>query len=379
MECEDNLPAPRESFIDTFEVGSFLLGREPAVDVYYRLAKALAGHYGITLCDEPEAVLIGSAVWSDVFFNRGTEIADMDVQFHLSFLRSYLNLHGLTSADTSPVVQAVLDWKSRGMTGDVYDYVTGEYSIETSVVVAEIRRLAGAHSIATPQQTPAVQAPPGGVIVRGSEFDFPACNPADATTFRSNARRRVTNYYSEAAAGTASGGTPGSASMRYQVNKCGNREYSMRTDAARLNRKPMADGLAPTRPPRAKSGFGFACCILEAKYVFLANTTLYQRRRDFMRNSQKYGDRLPRRLRGLARPALRAAWEAGRASQASQFGLYMGAIVDPEIPYWRVVYICSRENARQYFQDIINVVRVPRSIAIACVSSARRTTENWKV
>jgi len=379
MECEDNLPEPRQSFIDEFELGALILGREPVIDLYYRLSKELAQHYNITLCDEPEAQMIGQLVRWDIFANRGTEISDMDADDHLHFLRNYLTLHGLTSADTQGDVRRRLEWESRGIAGDLYDYVTGEYSVTTAQVVAEIRRLAGTYSVATPQQSPAIQAAPGGTIIRGSDFDFPACIPAEARTFRNNARRRITGYYSEQAAGTANGGTPGSPSMRYQVNKCGRREYSMRTDASRNARRPMADGLAPVRPPRAKAGFGFACCILEAKYVYLPRTTLYQRRRDFMRNSQRYADRLPRRLRGLGRPALRAAWEAQRAISAGQFAAYMAAIADPEIPYWRVVYICSRDSARDYFQDIMSTARIPRRIAVACLSDARRTTENWIV
>lgn len=379
MECEDNLPAPRESLRTDLEFGT-LVGREPIIDRYYRLAKALAGHYGITRCDEPEAQLIGSTVWSDMFFHRGTEVADFPSEAHLQFLRNYLNLHGLTSSSVSALVRRVLDWRSSGsVLEDGWDWLTGEYSIAPSVVVAEIRRLTGTYSRATPVQTPAVPAAPGGVIVRGSEFDFPVCNPANARAFRSQATRRTNGHNSVAAAGTAGGGVPGNAAMRYQVNKCGRTEYSLRTDATRLSHKPLADGLAPTRPPHAKVGFGFACCILEAKYVYLGNTTLYQRRRDFLRNSRTYSDRLSRRLRGLGRPALIAAWEATRAAQAAQFGLYMGAIADLEIPYWRVVYICSRENARQYFQDIISLVRVPRSVAVACFSDARWTTENWIV
>lgn len=379
MECEDNLPEPRQSLLDEFEVGALLLGREPVIDKYYRLAKGLATLYGVNLCDEPEAQLIGLTVRNDLFFNKGTEIEDMDEDDHLLFLRNYLNLHGLTSADTSGPVRRRLDWESRGVLGDLKDAITGEFSVSTAAVLAEIRRLTGAHSIPTSEPPAAEQAGEGGVIVRGSTFDFPACNPGEATAFRNKARRRVSGHYSEAAAGTASGGVPGSVHMRYQVNKCGDREYSLRTDATRNNRKPMADGLAPTRPPNAKAGFGFSCCILEAKYVYLNRTTLYQRRRDFMRNSQQYANQLPRRLRGMGRPALRAAWETARARSVAQFGLYMGAIADPEIPYWRVVYICSKENAREYFQDVINLARVPRAIAVACHSDARRRSENWKV
>ena len=380
MECEENLPAPRESLRSDLEFGTVFFGKEPVVDLYYRIAKDLARTYGITLCDEPEAQLIGATVWSDVFFNRGTEVSSLSAEDHLKFLRNYLNLHGLSSAAVSPPIRRILDWKPGGSTmADAWDWVTGEYSIGAAAVVAEIRRLAGVHSQPTPVQTPAVPAAPGGTIIRGSGFDFPACITANARHFRVQALRRVNGHYSVAASGTAGGGTPNSASARYQVNKCGSTEYSLRTDATRKSHKPLADGLAPSKPPHAKAGFGFACCILEAKYVYLPNTTLYQRRRDFLRNSQKYANRLPRKLRGLARPALIAAWEETRADQAAQFGLYMGAIADLDIPYWQVVYICSRENARQYFQDIISFARIPKTIAVACVSDARRTTENWSV
>jgi hypothetical protein len=380
MDCEDNLPAPRESLRTELELGTVLLGREPIIDRYYRIAKDLAGHYRITLCDEPEAALIGQTVWSDIAFNRGTEVSRLTATNHLSFLRNYLNLHGLSSSVVSANVRRVLDWRSSGtMTTDMWDYVTGEYDISAAEVTAEIRRLAGIYSVATPQQAPAVQAEPGGVIIRGSTFDFPACIPAEATAFRNLARRRASGHYSVAASGTASGGVPGSPYARYQVNKCGDREYALRTDATPRSYRPLADGLAPTRPPRAKAGFSFACCILEAKYIVSPDTTLYQKRRDFLRNATRGIRFIPRRLQGMGRPALIAAWEAARAEQAAQFGLYMGAIVDPDIPYWRVVYICSRESAREYCQDIMNLARIPRAIAVACVSDARRTTENWIV
>lgn len=166
--------------------------------------------------------------------------------------------------------------------------------------------------------------------------------------------------------------------MRYQVNKCGNREYSLRTDATPRSHRPLSDGLAPEPPPRAKAGFAFGCCILEAKYVY-GPVTAYQKRRDFLRATTQYANRLPRRLSGLGRPALIAYWSGMWADQSAQFALYMGAIADPDIPYWKVVYICSQEKAREYFQDIISTARVPRAIAVACVSDARRTTENWIV
>lgn len=378
MECEENLPAPRESLRTDLEFGT-LLGAEPIVDRYFRIAKDLAAHYRITLCDEPEAQLIGSVVWSSVALNRGREVAQMSASDHLHFLRNYLNLHGLDSRATTGQVRRVLDWRSRGTMGDAWDYVSGEYSIPAADVVAEIRRLAGTHSRATARQAPAVPAATGGTIIRGGTFDFPACIPANATAFRSKARRGVDGHYSRAASGTAGGGTPGSAYARYQVNKCGDREYALRTDATARSYAPLADGLAPTRPPRAKRGFGFACCILEAKYTSAPTTTPYQRRRDFLRNTTAAAKYLPRRLRGMGRPALIAYWEGTRADQAAQFGLYMGAIADPDIPYWKVVYICSRDTVRDYFQDIINLARVPRLVAVACTSDARMTTENWIV
>lgn len=380
MECEDNLPVPRESLRHDLELGTVLFGQEPIIDRYYRIAKDLARHYAITLCDEPEASLVGHTVLNDVMLTRGSEVAEMSATEHLAFLRSYLNLHGLPTSSVNNPVRRALEWRSSGsMLRDGWDAITGEYSVSSEQVVAEIRRLAGAHSRPTPRQNAAVQAAPGGMIIRGSKFDFPACNPGEAATFRNNARRKVSGHYSVAASGTASGGTPGTPHMRYQVNKCGDREYSLRKDASARSHRPLADGLAPSRPPRAKAGYGFACCILEAKYVGNPYTSLYQRRRDFLRNTQRYSNRLPRRLRGLGRPGLILAWEGTRASQGSQFGLYMGAIADPEIPYWKVVYICSRESARLYFQDIINLAHIPRAIAVACVSDARRTTENWIV
>lgn len=381
MECEENLPD-----LD-LRMELDLRGMQPWIPVetvgerYPRLASELATLYGITFCDEPEAQLVGSYIRSDLFFNRGTEIADMSAGDHLSFLTSYMRLHGLTYDDLNPEVSRILQYDptERSSFELARDYFSGEFAIAKQVVIDEMRRLAGQHSIPTPQQEEAVPADPGGMIIRGEGIDFPTCDPGEARAFRSRALRKVSGHYSVAASGTAGGGTPGNPAMRYQVNKCGRTEFSLRTDASRSSHRPLADGLAPTRPPRAKAGYSFACCILEAKYVGNRRYSLYQAKRDFLRSTNAENEALPRRLEGLGRAGRVILWENVRASQARQLGLYVGAMADPEIPYWMTVYICSQDQARDYFRRLSRFVRLRVKV---CTSTARggwNMREQWRV
>ncbi|MCF6446079.1 hypothetical protein [Nereida sp. MMG025] len=366
------------------EVGTLgLITAEAASARYYRIAEGLARLYGITFCDRAEAQLIGQFTHFKVGINRSFEIADMDRGDHLHFLSQYLLLHGLSYRDVDEGLHAVMSSNAQDYTNWelLRGTITGRWDYEMSTVISEIQRLAQTHSVPTPPESVAEEASPGGTIIRGEGIDFPTCDPAEARAFRSRAERRVDGHYSVAAAGTAGGTntTPPRPAMRYQVNKCGRREYSLRTDASHRSYAPLADGLAPSRPPRAKGGYAFACCILEAKFVGNRRTTLYQRKRDFLRGVEDSADALPRRFEGLGRLSLVAIWEAKRLDQANQFGAYLGAIADPDIPYWKVVYICSRDMARDYFRAIIRAA-IAMPVAKACTSSARLTTgQNWIV
>ncbi len=390
MECEDNLPPFRSSWRNDFELGS-IFANEATEDKYYRVAREMASYYGITLCDSAEAQLIGNHAMSfamqsrsiseiyvpivDDLFERDMPGAeDFARSRHLSFLRDYLQIHGLTYQDVSPSLHILFTDTGQGLMASLWE----DFNISAQDVVNEIRRLTAQYSVPDAPEPPAEQADEGGTVILGSTFDFPVCRPPEARAFRSMALQRVSGHWSRAANGTASGGTPSRANDRYQVNKCGRTEYSLRTGASARAHRPLADGLAPSSPPFAKSGYDDGCCILEAKYVGAPRTTPYQERRDFLRGTNS--PNVPKRLRGLSRPARIAYWEGIRTTQAGQLGLYLGAMADLEIPYWSVVYICSRDSCRDYFRDIISLARLPRSIAKACTSSARTTTsENWIV
>lgn len=68
----------------------------------------------------------------------------------------------------------------------------------------------------------------------------------------------------------------------YQIQQCGDREYSVLPDASPQLHAPLADGLAPGIPPRGRAPHVYPCCILDAKYSTGA-FGLYQRRRDYVR------------------------------------------------------------------------------------------------
>ena len=390
MECEDKLPPFRRSWRNDYELGA-LFANEATEDKYYRVAREMAGYYNITLCDSAEAQLIGQHAHSFAFQGRSIselyipivdDVVERDMpgaedfarSRHLAFLRDYLQLHGLTYRDVSPGLHVLFTDTGQGLMSSLWD----DFKVSASDVVNEIRRLTAKHSVPDEDDAIAKQASEGGTIIVGNPFAFPACRPAEARAFRSKAQRRVAGYWSKAANGTAKGGTPKRANDRYQVNKCGRTEYSLNSEASAQSHRPLADGLAPSKPPRAKAGYGEACCILEAKYVGAPKTTPYQERRDFLRGTNSGW--MPKKLRNLSRPARIAYWEGIRGAQAGQLGLYLGAMADHDIPYWSVVYICSRDSCRDYFRDLIKLARLPRSIAKACTSSARKTTgENWIV
>jgi len=388
MECEKNIPPFRNSWRTDYEIGS-LLSVEPVEEKYYRIAKQMAAFYKITLCDAAEAQLIGAyanqfafqprawselyiPIYDDVFDREMPGPKDFERDFHVRFLRDYLQLHGLTYHEIDKKLHILFVDTKVGPIRGLYE----DFQIDENDVVAEIHKLTAQYSVPTKIDVPAVQASEGGTIIRGGTFDFPTCKPPDAKKFRALAMKRSNGHWSKAANGTASGGIPLKRNDRYQVNKCGRREYALRTDANAQSHKPLADGLTPTKPPKAKSGYGSACCILEAKYVGSPKLTPYQKRRDFLRNA-KVSKYLPKRLKGLSRAMLIASWETVRANQAVQFGLYLGAIADPDIPYWNVQYICSRNSCRDYFRSIIRLALAPKFIAKACTSSARKRSENW--
>ena len=390
MECEDNLPPFRRSWRNDLEIGN-LIANEATEDKYYRVAREMASYYGITLCDSAEAQLVGSHALN--FAMQGRSVSELYVPIiddlferdmpgaedfarsrHLSFLRDYLQIHGLTYRDVSADLHVLFTDTGQGLMASLWE----DFTISAQDVVSEIRRLTAQYSKADPPEPPAEQAAEGGTVILGGTFSFPTCRPPEARAFRALAQRRAAGHWSKAANGTASGGTPARANDRYQVNKCGRTEYALRTDATARSHQPLADGLAPSPPPRAKRGYAEACCILEAKYVGSPRTTPYQELRDFLRGTNS--PNVPRRLRGLSRPLRRLYWESVRGSQTGQLGLYLGAMADLEIPYWSVVYICSRNSCRDYFRDIIRLARLPRSVAKACTSSARTSTgENWIV
>lgn len=383
-DCEDNIPPWRGTLSEDWEAGQWI-GAEHSEDAYYRITVEVAEFYGITLCDEPEAALIALMVANNIRLSgmnlnltRGDSPDDWDIVKHMNFLDNYLNLHGLGTADiANERIRNSMEYVPSGSLQTAYDYLfNDDYDVSKQDVIDEIRRLVGIHSIPTPEPTPADIAALGGLTILGLGFGHPSCVPGDATAFRRDARRNANGRYSRAAAGSLSGG---SATTRYQINKCGRREYSLRNNATPTSHAPLADGLAPTPPPAAKAGYKFACCILEAKYIRSPDTSFYQAWRHLRRHYSRGPARL---LRGPQRRAYfrgqKALWEGARGTQLAQMSAYTAAISDPDIPYWTAVYICSRRKARNYYRSLIRLQAAIGRV-FACESDARRPSQNWKV
>lgn len=340
-DCEDNIPPWRGTLSDYWEAGQWI-GAEHSEDAYYRITVEVAEFYGITLCEGSELALIALMVSNNVRLSGmnlnltiGDSLEGWDVFKHMNFLDSYLNLHGLTSADVANErIRNSMEYVPSGRLQAAYDYFfNDDYNTSRQDVIDEIKRLVGIHSIPTLEPTPAEFAALGGLTILGAGFGHPSCVPGDATAFRRDASRNANGRYSRAPAGSRSGGT---ATTRYQINNFGSREYSLSNTATPTSYAPLANGLAPTAPTAptaAKSGYKSVCCILEAKYIRSPRSSFYQAWRNLLRHYSRGAVRL---LRGPQRRARfrgqRLRWEAARVTQISQMSACTAAISDPDIP-----------------------------------------------
>lgn len=373
MECEDNLPEYTGGLdlLEYVDPTGFAPSR--AAD-YQRIAAQFVSIYGLTLCDEADAALVGqlSHYYAQLprMMTRWPE--DFDKLDHLNFLSAYLRHNGLNYQSLPAAMHPL--FRASGASNEIRQAAV--YATSNAQLLSEIRGLTATYSQSTMVTAEAVPAQPGETTVQGTGQDFPRCRPGEAAAFKSRCDRRAANHWSEAASSSPSN------SARYQRIKCGDREYSMRTDASRNARAPLADGLTPNAPGSAKPGYGFDCCILEAKYSRGGATSYYQPRARFMRNVRARAAAIRGPGSGAARQLYirtqQTRYGGVRLSATTQLTAYMGAVTDPDIPYWRIVYICSNDRTRDYFNARIREMIVARAVARACVSSMRKRSENWK-
>lgn len=375
MECEDNLP----EYTGSSDLIEWIdpIGIAPSREADYRkIAKGMVELYGLTLCDEADAALVGQ--FAHHYAQRPRIMtrfpSDFDKIEHLNFLRAYVTHNALDYRQLPTKFHHL--FPASGASSDQQQQAI--YGVSAPELRDAIRRFTAVHSRSTMNTEAAVPAQPGGTTIAGSSHDFPACIPSEAQAFKTRCDRRAPGHWSQAAS------TSVSTAARYQRQKCGDREYSLRIDASASARAPLADGLAPRRPPTAKAGYAHACCILEAKYSSGGALALYQDRTRYMRNVRTRaqairgfpGSGAARQIFIRERQAQYANAVAGATTQLTA---YMGVCADPDIPYWRLVYICSNEAARDYFATLIRRMVVARAISSACHSQMRRTTEHWRV
>lgn len=374
MECADNLP-PYTGSSDLIEYID-PIGIAPSREAdYRRIAEGMVNLYGITLCDEADAALIGQ--FAHAYTQRPRTMTrwpeDFDKIEHLNFLRAYVQHNALDYRQLPAKFHNM--FPASGATHEQLQQAI--FDVTKEEMRDAIRSLTSRHSRSTMDEAAAVPAQPGGTTIAGSTFDFPTCVPANAQAFKTRCDRRASGHWSQAASSSAA------RAARYQRQKCGDREYSLRTDASATARAPLADGLAPSRPPAARAGHAFACCILEAKYSSGGSLALYQDRTRYMRNVRTAAALIKGPGSGAARQifirAKQGQYATAVANSTTQLTAYMGVIADPDIPYWRLVYICSNDAARDYFATLIRRMVVARAVSSACKSEMRRTSEHWRI
>ena len=171
----------------------------------------------------------------------------------------------------------------------------------------------------------------------------------------------------------------------YQSPKFGDRDYSVLPGANSRLHAPLADGLAPTVPPRGRTPHVYPCCILDAKYS-TGTFGLSQRRRDYVRKvnaASRSSVFVPPWLRRTGARGAIVGFDGVRATEVAQLGGYIGACVDRDIPYWRILYICNTARTASYFARGV-VGRTPGARAFAGVVISRksrgsRSNQNWIV
>ncbi|MEJ6405116.1 hypothetical protein [Yoonia sp. 2307UL14-13] len=350
-ECEENIPPYRPGIFNgvIHEVDPTGLSGSLDENLYIDTVIAFSEFFGITLCDEPEAHLLGQWVGTNTVLSVehidqlwGWQWPGTDDLY--SFLTSYATLNG------------------------VQQNLSAFSSKERMEIVAKIRELAAIHSNPAELPPEPIEAQTGsGTIILGDVTTPFVCVPADARTFKFNCIAKASGYYHIVRRSSA-------PHFMYQRRKCGYREFSLRTDASYRARRPQADGLAWMPPRRAKTGFKWGCCILDAKYVYNTDTTVYQR-------ASRYRQKLRQRTRVIvypkarrwARRAAMARYHLVRGQETAQLGAYLGACASREIPYTKFLMICSEDVAREFFHRLMgrNVV------GAACHS--HRNSEHWRL
>ena len=387
MECEENLPdysghADLVEYIDPIGVFS-------RADDYYRIAREVVTYYQITLCDELDASIVGwFANWLTVrprIMER--DVADLEAPNHATFLRVYVRVNNIPITSIAEPHKFLID-SSLTTSADVQEVSYGVLWLraDKESIVAEIRRLAQIYSRPTINEIDVQLSQTGGVIIRGQEDASWACDTAEATAFRNRARRKVSGHWSVRAP------NPSRITSRkrrnaaaYQIQKCGDREYSVLPGANSRLHAPLADGLAPTVPPRGRTPHVYPCCILDAKYS-TGTFGLYQRRRDYVRKvnaASRSSVFVPPWLRRTGARGAIVGFDGVRATEVAQLGGYIGACVDRDIPYWRILYICNTARTASYFSREV-VGRTPGARAFAGVVISRksrgsRSNQNWIV
>jgi len=387
VDCEENLPeySGHEDLIEWVDpIGIF-----SRADLYYRIAREVAEFYRINLCDELDASIVG---W---FSNQLTvrprimeqDVEDLSWSEHASFLQVYVQVNAIPITSVSEAHRFLIDPSlttgadvQEGRWGQILQRVTAEG------IVADIRRLTSIYSQTTANEIDVQLSATGGLVILGREASSWACDPVAAATFRNLARAKRAGYWSVAAA------NPSRILSRkrryaaeYQIQKCGNREYSVLAGASARLHAPLADGLAPTVPPHGRPPHIYPCCILDAKYS-TGPFGLYQRRRDYVRkvNAASQSARfVPPWLRKSGAHGAIVHFDAVRVQEGVQLGAYIGACVSRDIPYWRILYICNTPRTASYFSREV-VGRYPGARAFAGVVISRKSSgvtssQNWIV
>ncbi len=383
MECEDNLPvySGHEDLISLIDV----TGITDRSAMYLRWARDVAAYYNITLCDELDAGIVGwFANWLTIQprISMDWSASGLDVDEHVAFLRLYQQVNNIPVGDIDEKYRFLID-PSLTTSLDVRETAYGVVwlRVEKDEVVAEIRRLTAIYSIPTIDEIEAELAAEGGTVILGRVEGAPLCVPGDAQTFKNLARARRNGHWSvrAATAGPTASRNRRNA-MAYQIEKCGDREYSLRTDATRSSYAPLADGLCPTRPPGKNGRFAYPCLIVDAKYS-AGPFGFYQRRRDYYRRvdaAKRAGRFVPPFLRNVTAAAAKARYENVRRQELGQAGNYFGAIADREIPYWRLMYICNTTRTASYFlKEVLKFIPGYQAFAGVVVSRKNAPRQNW--
>lgn len=219
------------------------------------------------------------------------------------------------------------------------------------------------------------------------------CDPCDAYRFKKNCGTR-----------RLSAGLDPSISRqawrRYQARKCGPLEYniynsSLATSGYAIDPRSiaLADGLAPDRPPKAKLGFAFPCCLLEAKYSQpRRGRALYIDEKTFVNTARQKPWLVARWNAARKSPLGRAKklmgmmslkkfakkiWKKYHREAAFQANIYNAFCTSTDTPYTNFLYICGESNfVKKYFSKML--ILYPKGRVVHSSLSAPHTWVNEK-